>query len=191
MNNSPAAEKTEEACAKESGGTKTMRVRFTSNEEMIILKEVVAAKSYAGKHDSVVRQFEVATEAINNIPLFRTEIKTRAVQEKFNKIFKLYKHKDKERRKAFGIGGDPSAMDDMLSPIVEAAEFEEESERKEAEAKTEAEKLKIDVARCVIETATAGGYLFDNDILERTNNKNCSTKGSETLPTQRWIASHI
>lgn len=98
----------------------TVYVRYSSDEEMIILKEVVAARAHFGKYSLVVKQFDATICAINCSTHFRTAIKTHAVQEKFNKMMKDFEVTDKQDRAPSGLGGKQSALKEMLSTIFEA-----------------------------------------------------------------------
>lgn len=53
---------------------RTVRVRYSSNEDIITLKAVVAARKHVTRYGLVVKQLDAATRAMNCNALFRVEI---------------------------------------------------------------------------------------------------------------------
>lgn len=136
------------------GSAKGMRMRFNDNEELILLKEVVACKAHISAFGSVQKKFEQTAQAINANPHFRFEVKSRGVQDKFNKMVKDFRKEESRDRQRSGTGGDMSAKDEMLSGIVEAVDSMRETEEMEKEEATKAESRKLEAGRRVLASAT-------------------------------------
>lgn len=60
-------------------------MRFTPEEEIILLEEVGACGAHKAKYRSMPNQFHEAANEINTNPRLRFPVKTHAVQEKFGK----------------------------------------------------------------------------------------------------------
>lgn len=61
-------------------------MRLNTDEDIILVKELIACKAHVTALGSVQTKFQMAADTINSNPSFRFQVKGRAVQEKFNKL---------------------------------------------------------------------------------------------------------
>lgn len=164
-------------------GAKAVRVRFTGEEKMILLKEVIASGAHVAAYGTKEKKFEEAVEKINANPRFRVTLKTRAAQEKFNNMIKEFHKRDNKDRRKTGSSDEMSEEDQLLSSIVDAVDDLQEAEKSEKGKAAEAEARKRAASNRVLAMAngdSSGGVADGEDSVENGAMNGDEDKEEET-----------
>lgn len=166
-----AAQAARKEAKSNASGTKAVRVRFSSDEKIVLLKEVIASGAHVAGYGKKEKKFEEAVEKINANPNFRVTVKTRAVQEKFNSMLKEFRKRDSKDRKKSGVSDDMTEEDKLMSSIIDAVDDMQEAEDVAKGKAAEAESRKRAASDRVLAMALGenGGGDADEDISNDIN----------------------
>lgn len=134
----------------------TARMHISTEEGIILLKDVVSCGTHIAKYGSVQNKFHDAANSANADPGFLFPFKTRAIQEKVGKMMKEFRQWDARDRAKSGTADGLSPIDELLSSVVDAGDDMRESDKKEKEDASRAERRKLEAGRRVIAEAVHG-----------------------------------
>ena len=84
-----------------AAGAKNGLMRFSTEEEIILLKEVIASGAHVARYGKKEKNFDEKVDKINLKSHFRVTVKTRTVQDKFNNMLnEFHKRYRKDRKKS-------------------------------------------------------------------------------------------
>jgi len=93
---------------------------FTPAEDLILIREVAAAKAHIAGHGEKGKRFQVAADKANGNPNLRDKVPWKSVQDRYKQIDDLYSKADERKQKASGFGGALDEMEEILSITREA-----------------------------------------------------------------------
>lgn len=125
-------------------------MEWTSDHDVILLREMIASDLFSFKKGSVARgeRWEAITEKLNQVKIPRFHLKDkRAVRDRWVLLQKKYKTKMREEEAATGISVDEqSEIDVLLEELVQKEEslskLEDAQSRKQKEDKSKAEDIR-------------------------------------------------
>lgn len=100
--------------------TKRGRSDLTTEETIMLLREVFAADAHVAPHGSKLELFYKAAHALTVNEDFHPSLDGKSVRDRYERLQRSFNKKDKKDALLSGVGGEVSEADEMLSQMEEA-----------------------------------------------------------------------
>jgi uncharacterized FAD-dependent dehydrogenase len=98
------------------------RLKFTEEENLILVREVAAAKAHVAGHSEKRERHKTVALRVNGNPAVLVHINAKSVQDKYVKLQRKYELQDRKERNMTGLGGEFCEIDDLLGQMQEEKE---------------------------------------------------------------------
>lgn len=142
---------------------RSARIKFSAEDDLIIIKEVAATHAHLASFGTVQRKFADAAQKTNSNPNFRGCVNARSIQERFRKIMSTFKKEEARDRARSGTGGELSEADGLLLDMMEAVESVKEVDETKKEEEANANKRKLEAGREILEGAGGTSTITINE----------------------------
>jgi hypothetical protein len=142
------------------------RPKFTAAEDMIIAREVAAAKAHIASFGTKRERLAAAAERANANPTMKTAVTSKSIQDRYVKLQKIYDRGDAAQRKMSGVGGDVGELDELLAGMQQDRDDLETNRAAERSAATEREEVKERIGK---------------ELVVRALNSDCRNEGESVL----------
>ena len=131
------------------------RSKFTSEEDLVILREVAASKAHVAPYGKTMELFQVAADAANNNDVMSKKLTAKSIQDRFSRLIKDFEASDKRERSLSGIEGHFGEAEELLSLMKEARDDKEDEEKKIRQELKEADEAKMRAGDQILQMATS------------------------------------
>lgn len=126
--------------------------KFKPDEDLIIVREVAAARAHVAPNGETRERFEVAAAKVNGSKRLVSSVTWKSVQDRYKRLQKRFDRNDRIEAAMSGVGGEFGELEELLSSMKETREDltrERESKRQKVmEREAEKERLGSEL-RCV------------------------------------------
>jgi len=154
--------------------------KFSPAEDLILMREVAAARAHVAGFGEKRARFTIAAGKCNENPNLREKVSWKSVQDRYKRLESTYSKADNWRKKATGLGGESSEIEELLSIMREAKNdfLGKKIEEKAAKAAVDAEKEQAGLD--LVAVATKRKHKDDGtDSLESASPKKMRTASSK------------
>jgi hypothetical protein len=95
------------------------RSRFTAEEDLIIVREVAAAKAHVAPYGDIRARFEIAAARASENERMGAELNAKSVHDRYVKLQRAFDKKDKEAQRMSGIEEEVTELDEILAQLRE------------------------------------------------------------------------
>ena len=142
------------------------RPKFTPDDDLVLVREVAAAKAHIAPNGATKERFETAAKKSNATKRLSCAVTWKSVQDRYKRIQSRFDERDKIDGLMSGVGGEVGEMEELLSAMREARQdllnSRSASRRAAQERETEKERLGAIVrARAMTRERPANSSDFD------------------------------
>lgn len=96
------------------------RPKFTPDDDLIIVREVAAAKAHVSPNGTSKERYETAANKVNAAKKLSFAVTWKSVQDRYKRIQTRFDEMDKVEQGMSGVGGELGEMEDLLSVMKQA-----------------------------------------------------------------------
>lgn len=112
------------------------RPKFTPDDDLVLVREVAAAKAHVAPNGATKERFETAAKKSNATHRLSCVVTWKSIQDRYKRIQTRFDERDRVESLMSGVGGDVGEMEELLSSMKEARQDfrnNRNASRKEAE----------------------------------------------------------
>lgn len=94
--------------------------RFTCDEDLIIVREVAAARAHIAGFGETRRKFENVAANVNENPSMNQKVTWKSVQDRYKRLQADFDKSDKRNQMMSGVGGEVGELEELLMEMREA-----------------------------------------------------------------------
>lgn len=156
------------------------RSKFTYEEDLLLLREVAAAKAHVAPTGETRERFEIAAAKANATKKISTNIAWKPLQDRYKRLQGTYDEEEATESRMSGLGGEVGEKEELLAGMREDREMvaAEKCAKKDAETKREREKERLGaIIRSRSTARKASGEGSDEEEKEEEEEKNSKNRG--------------
>eukprot|EP00171_Calliarthron_tuberculosum_P002886 IDg2886t1 len=96
---------------------------FTDADDIIIIREVAAAKAHLAPFGQVLKRYKDAADLANRNPQLSAKATAKRLQDRYKKLMYAFARTDRKEQQMSGIGGEVRELDELLGRMMEAQEI--------------------------------------------------------------------
>ena len=126
------------------------RSKFTSDEDLILIREVAACKAHSASNGKKGELFAKAAACANQNPGLKQKVTQKSIQDRYVRLQKDFDEGDKKESAMSGIGGEVGEMVELLSEMRQAREDKEAVKCQEKAETTALEAKKEEIGAMLV-----------------------------------------
>lgn len=130
---------------------------LSSEEIVILLREILAAGAHVAPHGAKAEYFETVALAFNGNGDFGVQVEGKSVRDRYERLQKAFNKRDREDAAMSGIGGKVGEVDELLGQMREAREEQNAQRNAKRAVIKEREQKKLAAEAPVVAKATMHG----------------------------------
>jgi len=95
------------------------RPKFTASDDLVLLREVSAARAHVAPNGATRERFDIAARRSNATKKLSCTVTWKAVQDRYKRLQQRYNTRDAIDQQMSGIGGEVGEMEELLSTMKE------------------------------------------------------------------------
>eukprot|EP00171_Calliarthron_tuberculosum_P001767 IDg1767t1 len=144
----PQCERDEDVGVQGSAGRMDRRPKFTPADDLVIIREVAAAKAHVAPNGQTKERFHVAAHKANCSKKISCAVTWKSIQDRYKRLQSRFDASERVESAMSGVGGEVGEMEELLSMMRDARRdvADERSAARQKSKEQEAEKERLGAA---------------------------------------------